>query len=244
MRLNTIVLDLDDTLYLERDYVRSGIAAVGDWMRKRRGVVGFAAVAQSLWDAGQRGRLFDATLSGLGLQPDRALIEALVVTYRSHRPDICLAPDAAQFLGDPLGCRLALVTDGPPIAQQRKIEALRLDRAGIDPLIRTGVWGDGFGKPHPRAFRMIEARHGCSGGQLVYVADNPAKDFLGPRALGWRTIQIDRAGAVHPRVAPSERHRADATITALTELAPLVSQGEWAQDAGAQGVWDAAAGRV
>jgi putative hydrolase of the HAD superfamily len=227
MRLTTIVLDLDDTLYLERDYVRSGIVAVGEWLCKRRGVADFAPAAQALWDAGQRARLFDTTLTQLGVSPDRALVEALIVTYRAHRPDIRLAPDATAFLADPLGCRLALVTDGPPIAQLRKIEALGLHRAGIDPLIRTGIWGDGFGKPHPRAFRMIEARHGRSGAELVYVADNPAKDFLGPRALGWRTVQIDRAGAVHSRVAPSERHRADVTITSLAALEGLIAPVAW-----------------
>ncbi|UVO51678.1 HAD family hydrolase [Sphingomonas sp. SUN019] len=227
MRLTTIVLDLDDTLYLERDYVRSGIVAVGDWMRKRRGAADFAYTAQALWDAGQRGHLFDATLAQLGITPDRSLVEALIVTYRAHLPDIHLAPDAAAFLADPLGSRLALITDGPPVAQLRKIEALRLDRAGIDPLIRTGVWGDGFGKPHPRAFRMVEARHGGSGAQMIYVADNPAKDFLGPRTLGWRTVQIDRDGAVHSRTAPSERHRADVTISSLAELEKLVAPAAW-----------------
>lgn len=227
MRLTTIVLDLDDTLYLERDYVRSGIVAVGDWMRKRRGVADFATAAQALWDSGERGRLFDGTLTQFGITPDRSLVEALVVTYRAHRPDIRLAADAATFLADPCGNRLALITDGPPIAQLRKIEALGLDRAGIDPLIRTGVWGDGFGKPHPRAFRMIEAQHGASGAQMIYVADNPAKDFIGPRALGWRTVQIDRDGAVHARIAPSEQHRADVTITSLADLDRLIAPAGW-----------------
>lgn len=222
MRVTTIVLDLDDTLYLEHHYVRSGIVAVGDWMRKRHGVDDFASTAQALWNDGQRGRLFDATLRQLGLAPERTLVEAMIVTYRAHRPDIVLESDAAAFLATPPDSRLALITDGPPVSQLRKIEALGLDRAGIEPLIRTGVWGEGYGKPHLRAFRMVEARHGRSGDRLIYVADNPAKDFLGPRELGWRTVQIDRIGAVHPRTAPSERHRADATISSFADLEAVV----------------------
>jgi len=31
-----IVLDLDDTLYLERDYVRSGFKAVDQWLRMHK----------------------------------------------------------------------------------------------------------------------------------------------------------------------------------------------------------------
>jgi putative hydrolase of the HAD superfamily len=31
----------------------------------------------------------------------------------------------------------------------------------------------------------------------VYVADNPIKDFAGPRRLGWRTVRIRRPGGLH-----------------------------------------------
>lgn len=37
------VFDIDDTLYLERDYVRSGFRAVGEWARDRFGCDDFAA---------------------------------------------------------------------------------------------------------------------------------------------------------------------------------------------------------
>jgi putative hydrolase of the HAD superfamily len=30
------------------------------------------------------------------------------------------------------------------------------------------------------------------GDQLVYVGDNPAKDFQAPNRMGWITVQIDR----------------------------------------------------
>lgn len=218
MRLTTIVLDLDDTLYLERDYVRSGIAAVGAWFHTCHGIEGFAKEAQRRWDEGRRTKLFDATLMDLGAAPDPALIDAAVLTYRAHLPQIALAPDAAAFLAAPRRHRLALITDGPPLAQLNKITALGLDRLGIDPLIRTGVWGDQYCKPHERAFRMVETRHGASGDRIVYVADNPAKDFLTPRALGWRTVQIDRPGAVHPRAPASAGHAANCVITSFDEL--------------------------
>ena len=32
-----VTFDLDDTLYLERDFVRSGFAAVGAWLATERG---------------------------------------------------------------------------------------------------------------------------------------------------------------------------------------------------------------
>ena len=43
MRLSTcVVFDIDDTLYLERDYAFSGFEAVGRWVAARLQIVDFA----------------------------------------------------------------------------------------------------------------------------------------------------------------------------------------------------------
>ena len=39
-RVHTIVFDLDDTLYLERDFVLSGFAAVDLGLRNEQGIAG------------------------------------------------------------------------------------------------------------------------------------------------------------------------------------------------------------
>ena len=31
----------------------------------------------------------------------------------------------------------------------------------------------------------------------MYVADNPLKDFAGPKSLHWRTVRINRPGSLH-----------------------------------------------
>lgn len=36
-----VIFDLDDTLFLERDFVRSGFAAVGRWMARTIGISNF-----------------------------------------------------------------------------------------------------------------------------------------------------------------------------------------------------------
>lgn len=216
----TIVFDLDDTLYSECDYVRSGIRSVDVWAQWQLGVHGFAAAALRRWRAGQRERLFDATLAGLGITPDPATIAAMVAVYREHRPRIRLAADARAFLTGDHGHGLALISDGFAIAQRRKAAALALPRYGFDPLIFTDNWGREFWKPHRRAFEAVEAAHRRRSARFVYVADNPAKDFLAPRALGWATVQIDRTHAVHSRQPPSAAHRADINIRSLRELTP------------------------
>jgi putative hydrolase of the HAD superfamily len=91
-------------------------------------------------------------------------------------------------------------------------------------VICTGAWGPGFGKPHPRAFEAVEAWSGRSGCNLVYVADNPTKDFVTPRARGWQTVQILRPERVHHLEAPDAAHEAHAAITSLDELDDCVAR--------------------
>jgi putative hydrolase of the HAD superfamily len=31
----------------------------------------------------------------------------------------------------------------------------------------------------------------------MYIADNPAKDFIAPFDLGWKTVRIKREGGLH-----------------------------------------------
>ena len=196
-----IVFDLDDTLFPERDYVRSGLVAAGEWVCRAHGRADFAETAWRLFLGGLRGRLFDETLARLGLAADAETVGSLVDVYRHHRPAITLFADAERTLRTLAGrVRLAIVSDGPLASQQRKVKVLRLEE-WCDPIVLTDQWGPGFWKPHERAFREVE-RITVSGGALcTYVADNPRKDFVAPRALGWRTVRVRRSGGEHAAIA-------------------------------------------
>jgi putative hydrolase of the HAD superfamily len=93
-----------------------------------------------------------------------------------------------------------VVTDGPLPSQRRKAEALGV-AAWADVVVFTDAFGPGFGKPHCRAFLEVEAVTGLRGPACAYVADNPAKDFAGPRSLGWTTVRIRRPHGLHQAVA-------------------------------------------
>ena len=213
-----IVFDMDDTLYLERDFVLSGYRAVDDRVAAELRVHGFFATAWRLFEGGQRERVFDDALAGLGVAAEPGLIGELVAVYRNHRPMIRLAPDATRALErHATRDRLALLTDGYLVTQERKIEALGL-RSCCDPVIATDQWGRDYWKPHPRGFTAIQSRFDRAPADFVYIGDNPSKDFLTPKTLGWKTIRIRRAGGLHAgQVAPPD-HDADLTITTLDEL--------------------------
>ncbi|HWV12505.1 MAG TPA: HAD family hydrolase [Sphingobium sp.] len=213
-----IVFDLDDTLYLERDYVLSGLRAVGRWSRNALGIEDLGEIMRARFEAGFRTHIFDHSLQEIGITPSPPLIARMLETYRQHRPDIRLAADAEHFLAARnQRTGFAVITDGFLDAQRRKIRALGLYGRGIHLGICTDRWGREWWKPNPRAFEHVEQLFGRSGAALTYVADNPSKDFTAPRSLGWRTVQIARPDRIH-QFAPHEGIKADRIIETLAEL--------------------------
>jgi len=217
--MSVVVFDLDDTLYPERDFVRSGFQAVDRWLVSHKAVRGLFELAWQLFEAGERGRIFDQALPRLGLAAAPELISQLVAVYRDHEPAIELAPEAADLLAwlrerGPL----ALLTDGDHGTQQRKVEALGL--AGYcQPIVYTDAFGREHWKPSPKGFLALQDRFGLAAERFVYVGDNPAKDFRAPRALGWRTVRLRRPGGEHALASPaSALDDADCAITSLTDL--------------------------
>jgi len=193
---DVVAFDVDDTLYLERDYVASGFTAVDGLVGARFGVTGFAALAWRLFLAGQRHDIFDRALTVLGVAYTPRDIEDLVRAYRAHMPGIRLLPDARDALEElrDLGVAIAVLTDGPRQSQAAKVA--RLGLAGYTGVVvLTDALGPGFGKPHPRGFRRIVELTGAR--TFAYVADNPLKDFAGPRRLGWTTVRVRRPDGLH-----------------------------------------------
>ena len=220
-RPRAVLLDLDDTLYLERDYVAGGFRAVGAWLRERYGVVGFDRLCQRLFDQGRRGDVFDAALAELELAHCIPVAE-LVRVYRDHRPEIRLLPDARRLLERLAGrVPLALVTDGPARVQRHKILALEI-APRFDIITLTDELGRAFWKPHPRPFRETLAALRVAPEEALWVADNPRKDFLAPRRLGMACVRVRRPGGIYAHL-PTGPEGVDLELTDLDELelAPL-----------------------
>jgi putative hydrolase of the HAD superfamily len=214
-----VAFDLDDTLYLERDFIRSGFAAVGAWLATQHGVRGFEACAWRLFETGRRGDIFDQVLPRLGVDPERALIDRLVRVYRAHRPTIRLDAAAAALLARLDGrCLLAILTDGFHDTQRRKIAALGLE-ARCRLVVCTDQWGREHWKPSPRGFLHIQEMLGASPEGCIYIGDNPVKDFRAPKALGWRTLRLRHPQGEHVGAVPASKlDEADATVTSLDQV--------------------------
>jgi putative hydrolase of the HAD superfamily len=209
-QLRCIIFDLDDTLYLERDFVRSGFRAVGQWCAEVLGVDGVCELSREYFESGRRGDVFDAVLERLNIQDRNDTVKAMVRVYREHAPEIALAPDAVRCLSALKGhLHLGLLTDGNSVTQWRKIDALGI-RETFRQIVVTGDWGAEFFKPNLRGFRHLERQFDCPSAQFIYIADNPSKDFTAPHELGWKTVRVKRTAGLYsqrlcaPQLATTE----------------------------------------
>lgn len=217
-----VVFDVDDTLYLERDYVRSGLHAADAALRRTCGVAGLLEVAWDDFLAGRRGDLLDRALAALGVPPAPGLVAGLVEAYRTHPPAIGLLPDARAAL-DAAAAEgaVAVVTDGPAASQLAKTDALGL-RRWAHPVVVTSVRFPGRPKPDPAAFAWLQARLDVPPEACAYVADNPLKDFAGPALLGWRTVRVRRPGSLHEDL--DSGRDVDVEVPSLAGLAGLLER--------------------
>lgn len=188
---------MDDTLYLERNYVRSGFRDVGNFLKANFEIENFENVAWQLFLDGLRGNIFNLGLEKLSIEPTDLLVNQMVQRYRNHKPDITLESDSELLLRTiRKEINTGLITDGPKESQFTKINSLGL-RELIQHIIVTDNYGPEWSKPSELAFKKIEEITKQSGQQCIYIADNPKKDFSAPRALGWRTVMVSRPGSIY-----------------------------------------------
>lgn len=219
--VSVLVFDLDDTLFPEHQYVLSGFKAAGAWLEQHHGLSGFYPIAQQLFEAGTRGTIFNQALEQLG-QP-ATLVPALVAAYREHMPAISLHEDARWALEHFKGShQLGLITDGYLVTQRNKVEALGI-RPYFDVLVFSDEHGRDCWKPSPVPYRKVMEALNAPGEACTYVGDNPSKDFVTARALGWNTVQITREGGEYALVSVEETHRAHHRIGNLYQLEDVLS---------------------
>jgi putative hydrolase of the HAD superfamily len=192
--MRAAIFDLDDTLYERELFVLSGFAAVADQVQRR-----FGLPAQWMFTTlkrararGHEGRELQALCADHGL-PD-TLIPELVDVIRHHEPALTLGSVAsaviAQLRAD--GWRTAILTNGLPATQRRKVHALGLE-ARVDAVLYAEEHAPG-GKPSRAAFDAAVAAVGVPAPQVVFIGDNLEKDIQGAHAAGLSTIRVAGTG--------------------------------------------------
>jgi putative hydrolase of the HAD superfamily len=191
-----VVVDLDDTLYPQADYLAGAAVAVGAAASDRGldGAAVTAALAAELAAGSDTGGTIDRALLAAGV-PAAALaahLPALVAAFTGHAP-ARLTPypgvgTALRALASaaPLGC----LTDGNPAIQAAKLAA-----TGLDPLLPVVVVTDALGgramrKPHPAGLLEVASRLGVPADRLLVIGDRSGKDVAVAAAVGARAIRV------------------------------------------------------
>lgn len=218
-----LIFDLDDTLFDEMSYVKSGLCAVAAYGRASFGWnenVSYTFLNDCLEKNG-RGQVFDEWLRAHD-HYSASRVKQCVHVYRHHTPNIGLSKLASQILTRYQGlCSLYLVTDGHKIVQQKKISALGIE-AMFKRCLITHRFGIRHSKPSLYCFEKIREVEKCAWSSMVYVGDNPAKDFVNLNAMGSFTVRV-KTGA-HAEVKAQLGYDAQHTIQDLTGLPPLLNQ--------------------
>lgn len=195
-----VVFDLDDTLYKESDFLKSGYRKVAELVEKR-----FHLDAREVYE-----RLYDWYVKGenpfvclndtYGL--DNPIGDYLNV-YRFHHPAISLTTETIDVLNNlkEMDVALGIITDGREITQKQKVEALGLTEWINEDSIFINENPTYF-KPNHWSFDrlMLHCYEQYPNKELTfyYVGDNPEKDFIAPNELGWVTVcLLDNGSNIH-----------------------------------------------
>lgn len=182
--LKAIIFDLDDTLYGEKEYVRSGYRAIAATMPQ------VEQMDKKLWAAFEEKKsAIDEVLREEGIYTEERKQECLSV-YRFHQPDIHFYEGALELLQKLRleGYKLGIITDGRPEGQRAKIKALGLDELVDHIIVTDELGGVEYRKPNKAAFVKMQEVLGVTFEEMCYVGDNIKKDFVAPEMLNMKSF--------------------------------------------------------
>ena len=210
-----IVFDLDEVLYDEKTYVISGFRTVSEFLEKDEAIpkkIIFEYLKRRLKNC--RERIFNDLLDNFRIYSQKNLKKCISV-YRTHTPKIKLYSDAKDCLKRLKNYPLYIVTDGNKIVQKNKIKALNLENH-VKKTILTSNYGLRNSKPSTFCFQKICDMEKTSPTNLVYIGDDPHKDFVGLKREGFKTIRLFKGRFKNERL--SKEFEADYKIKSLKEI--------------------------
>lgn len=183
-----VVFDLDDLLFKEFDFVRSGFWSVARLVGGSEAKKLFKLMMVQYFSGNA---VFDWICEQYLTPGSPFKSEALLEIYRTHKPDLSLSAEVSHFLSQlkDNGNQMGIITDGRSITQRNKIEAL-----GLKQWINEFTISEELGSEKPSEVPYRHFMERFPGKSFVYIADNYNKDFIAPNQLGWRTIALTDNG--------------------------------------------------
>lgn len=221
--VKAVVFDLDDTLISEKEYIKSGYRHIAAIVENRFGIEKNQVFddLMSIFEVSTH-NVFNRFYDKYQIEYSNEIILDLVKNYREHFPDIHFYDDVLPCTMElkRLGIKIGIITDGYTIAQHQKLNAVQADKY-FDEIIVTDELGRDYWKPHPKAFELIKQRFQVDFNEMIYVGDNPEKDFYIQKIYPIKTVRILRDG-VHKDKKYLDEIKEDTTIYYLKEIDSLL----------------------
>ena len=190
LRHKVVIFDIDDTLYKEIDFLKSGYRKVAEMVGTQYGLDSRSVYNQLLMWYYKGENAFACLNEKYGLNNP---IEEYINIYRFHHPSIMLSSEVKVTLSSlkANGVLMSIITDGREETQRNKMEALGLSEwINMDNVIINEE--KSHFKPNHWSFDMMMLKcyeqYPDMNLSFYYVGDNPDKDFIAPNQLGWETI--------------------------------------------------------
>ncbi|SFT25324.1 HAD family hydrolase [Paenibacillus sp. BC26] len=218
--IRAIIFDLDDTLISEKQYIKSGFRHIARVLNEKM-LIDENKVFEHLIQLFEESpkHVFNRLLNKYGLTFAEEDILQLIKEYRNHLPTIDFYDDVLPCLEllKKQGLMLGIITDGYAEAQRQKIKAIKANDY-VKEIVVTDELGREYWKPHPKSFEIIKNRLNVEYSEMLYVGDNPEKDFYISSLLPIRTIRIVREDSTYKNAQYFKAKRETYNVNSLLEL--------------------------
>lgn len=197
-KIKLVIIDLDDTIYSEYDFIQSGFRYVAEYISSYSNYsVDFLIGKMNNFFNVDKKTVFDQLIDFLKGNEDLSL-KKLIELYKFHTPRIKPYDDFYDLSVklERSGIKLVLLTDGDLIQQKNKVEGLKIEKY-FKKIYYSDTYGIHYYKPNPKIYLEIINDQKVNSNEVIVIGDNPNKDFYCKKTLGFIAIQIIRPNAIY-----------------------------------------------
>lgn len=222
--IRAVIFDLDDTLISEEEYIKSGFTHISNLLKIQTGKDSAYLFNElmSLYKADPK-NVFNRLYDKLQVSYTESQVIDLVKEYRSHKPLIKYYDDVTPCLNilKANGIKLGIITDGYAVAQKLKLEAVNAYKY-FEEIIITDELGKEYWKPSPLPFEIIRDKFNVKFDEMIYIGDNPEKDFYISSIYPMKTFRILRLNGVHQENDYLASIKENYRINSLDEIMSII----------------------
>lgn len=197
LAINAVIFDVDDSLYIEKDYIKSGFTLLAKKLIEKA----YDADAEQMYNCFEYAAspAIEKYLRSKNIY-SYELHQELLALHREHIPNIRPYPHLEKLLLKlkKHGIKLGIISDGTPLAQKNKVLGLKLYGYFDYCVFSDSLGGTHCRKPCDVSFRYIQKLMNLEFSQMLYIGDNCTRDFYPVDHLGMHGIQIrDKRGVYY-----------------------------------------------